>query len=210
MTAGRVRRSPSTSPSSRTPSCGNSSAGSVDLHPTDKPEEGAPQVRAETTMGALDAAFVALEEPGADDDATRDLVREAVTGADTGLKNPALGQFLDLVVSLIANWRITTAWGGEHEGQRSTMARAWPSGTVAPALLDPRTARSAHLAGAGRPGQRTRPGEVRLCRSVGEDHGSAAGQGKAADSGAVIPGATARSGRSEPVHRTLWTWRCSG
>lgn len=36
----------------------------VNLHRGEKPEEGAPEVRVETTMGALDAAFVALEEPG--------------------------------------------------------------------------------------------------------------------------------------------------
>ncbi|MFF8399440.1 hypothetical protein [Streptomyces sp. NPDC016172] len=59
----------------------------VNLHRTEKPEEGAPEVRVETTMGALDAAFVALEEPGADDDTTRDLVRKALTDADTGLKD---------------------------------------------------------------------------------------------------------------------------
>ncbi|MFF7732405.1 hypothetical protein [Streptomyces sp. NPDC007984] len=96
----------------------------VNLHRTEKPEGGAPEVRVETTMGALDAAFVALEKPRADDDETRDLVREALTEADADLEEPALGRFLDLVVSLNATWRITTAWDGEHEGQRSTMIRA--------------------------------------------------------------------------------------
>ena len=96
----------------------------VNLHRREKPEEGAPEVRVETTMGALDAAFVALEEPGADEDMTRDLVRKALVEADTDLEDPALGQFLDLVVSLNATWRITTVWDGEHEGQRSTMIRA--------------------------------------------------------------------------------------
>ncbi|MEW2807535.1 hypothetical protein AB0929_10520 [Streptomyces massasporeus] len=105
----------------------------VNLHRGEKPEKGAPEVRVETTMGALDAAFVALEEPGADENMTRDLVRKALVEADTDLEDPALGQFLDLVVSLNATWRITTAWDGEHEGQRSTMIRAlaaWDCGPL--------------------------------------------------------------------------------
>ncbi|MFF5959276.1 hypothetical protein [Streptomyces luteogriseus] len=105
----------------------------VNLHRTEKPEEGAPEVRVETTMGALDAAFVALEESGADEDVTRDRVRKALVEADTGLEEPALGRFLDMVVSLNATWRITTAWDGEHEGQRSTMVRAlaaWDCGPL--------------------------------------------------------------------------------
>ncbi|MFH8500284.1 hypothetical protein [Streptomyces coeruleorubidus] len=105
----------------------------VNLHRGEKPVEGAPEVRIETTMGALDAAFVALEEPGADEDTTRDLVRKALIEADTKLQDPVLGQFLNLVVSLNATWRITTAWDGEHEGQRSTMVRAlavWDCGPL--------------------------------------------------------------------------------
>jgi hypothetical protein len=105
----------------------------VNLHRGEKPVEGAPELRVETTMGALDAAFVTLEEPGADEDTTRDLVRKALIEADTKLKDPVLGQFLDLVVSLNATWRITTAWDGEHEGQRSTMVRAlavWDCGPL--------------------------------------------------------------------------------
>ncbi|MFJ2819417.1 MULTISPECIES: hypothetical protein [unclassified Streptomyces] len=105
----------------------------VNLHRGEKPEEGAPEVRIATTMGALDAAFVALEEPGADDEATRATVRTALTEADAGLKAPALDQFLDLVVSLNATWRITTAWDGKHDGQTSTMIRAlavWDCGPL--------------------------------------------------------------------------------
>ncbi|NEE12593.1 hypothetical protein G3M58_39830 [Streptomyces sp. SID7499] len=105
----------------------------VNLHRTEKPEEGAPEVRVETTMGALDAAFVALEEPGADGDVTRDLVRKALADADPSLEGPALSQFLELVVSLNATWRITAAWDGEHEGRRSTMIRAlaaWDCGPL--------------------------------------------------------------------------------
>ncbi|MFF7450636.1 MULTISPECIES: hypothetical protein [unclassified Streptomyces] len=105
----------------------------VNLHRGESPEEGAPEVRVETTMAALDAAFVALEEPGADDEATRELVRTALVRADANLAEPALGQFLDLVVSLNATWRITTAWEGQHDGKPSTMVRAlavWDCGPL--------------------------------------------------------------------------------
>ncbi|MDT0613570.1 hypothetical protein [Streptomyces lancefieldiae] len=105
----------------------------VNLHRGEKPEKGAAEVRVETTMAALDAAFVALEEPGADDGATRERVREAVVGADPGLKGEALDHFLDLVVSLNATWRITTAWDGEHDGERAAMVRAlavWDCGPL--------------------------------------------------------------------------------
>lgn len=104
----------------------------VNLHRGDKPEEGAPEVRVESTMAALDAAFVALEEPGADDDALRENVRKALVRADPELSDPGLGQLLDLVVSLNATWRVTTAWDGEHDGQRSAMVRAlavWDCGS---------------------------------------------------------------------------------
>ncbi|MFJ9427161.1 hypothetical protein [Streptomyces sp. NPDC101249] len=105
----------------------------VNLHRGEKPEEGAPEVRVATTMRALDAAFVALEEPGADDDATRALVRDAVTAADADLKGTALDLFRDLVVSLNATWRVTTAWDGRHDGRTSTMIRAlavWDCGPL--------------------------------------------------------------------------------
>ncbi|MGW7818686.1 hypothetical protein ACWGLF_11215 [Streptomyces puniciscabiei] len=105
----------------------------VNLHRGEKPEAGMPEVRIETKMAALDAAFVALEEPGADDDATKEFVRKALVEADPALKNPELDQFLDLVVSLNATWRITTAWDGEHEGRRSTLMRAlavWDCGPL--------------------------------------------------------------------------------
>ncbi|MGV9890304.1 hypothetical protein [Streptomyces sp. NPDC003395] len=105
----------------------------VNLHRGDKPEEGAPDVRLTTTMAALDAAFVALEEPAADDDATRESVRKALVEADSGLQGPDLGRFLELVVSLNATWRITTAWDGRHEDQPSTMIRAlavWDCGPL--------------------------------------------------------------------------------
>jgi hypothetical protein len=96
----------------------------VNLHRGQRPEAGAPDVRLETTMGALDAAFVALGEPGESDDATREIVSKALTEADGNLKEPALGQFLDLVVALNATWRITTAWDGKHDGERAAMIRA--------------------------------------------------------------------------------------
>ncbi|MEV0981303.1 hypothetical protein [Streptomyces sp. NPDC049915] len=105
----------------------------VNLHRGDKPEEGAEEVRLATRMAALDAAFVALEEPGADDDATRESVRKALVEADPALQDPDLSRFLELVVSLNATWRITTAWDGRHEGQESTMIRAlavWDCGPL--------------------------------------------------------------------------------
>lgn len=105
----------------------------VNLHRGGKPEKGESEVRIGTTMAALDAAFVALEEPGVDDDATRENVRKALTQADTDLQEPALDQFLELVVSLNATWRMTAGWGGEHDGERASMVRAlavWDCGPL--------------------------------------------------------------------------------
>jgi hypothetical protein len=105
----------------------------VNLHRGEKPADGAPEVRIETTMAALDAAFVALEGPQADDDTSRDAVRAALVDADAKLAEPVLGQFLDLVVSLNATWRITTAWDGRHDDKPSTMIRAlavWDCGPL--------------------------------------------------------------------------------
>ncbi|SNX63195.1 hypothetical protein SAMN06272735_4997 [Streptomyces sp. TLI_55] len=105
----------------------------VNLHRGEKPAEGEPEVRVETTMGALDAAFVALEEPGADDEAARDAVRKALAEADAGLAEPALGHLRDLVVSLNSTWRITTAWDGRQDGKDTTMIRAlavWDCGPL--------------------------------------------------------------------------------
>lgn len=105
----------------------------VNLHRGEKPEDGAPEVRIETTMAALDAAFVALEEPGENDDATLEVARKALVEADANLKDPELAQFADLVAALNATWRITTAWDGEHDGERSAMIRAlavWDCGPL--------------------------------------------------------------------------------
>ncbi|MFE5397339.1 hypothetical protein ACFQ9U_22630 [Streptomyces sp. NPDC056568] len=107
----------------------------VNLHRGERPEEGAPEVRVGTTMAALDAAFVALEEPGPDDDATRDLVRTALVEADPALadRDQELTTLRDLIVSLNATWRITTSWDGEHEGERAAMVRAlavWDCGPL--------------------------------------------------------------------------------
>ena len=105
----------------------------VNLHRGDKPEQDAPEVRLTTKLAALDAAFTALEQPGQDDDATRDTVRKALTEADPDLKDGPLAQFLELVVSLNATWRITTAWDGRHDDRPSTMIRAlavWDCGPL--------------------------------------------------------------------------------
>ncbi|MER5598513.1 hypothetical protein [Streptomyces sp. NPDC002265] len=105
----------------------------VNLHRGEKPQEGAPEVRIGTTMAALDAAFVALEEPGPDDEATLANVGKALVDADASLVSPVLEQFRDLVVALNATWRITTAWDGLHDGKRSAMIRAlavWDCGPL--------------------------------------------------------------------------------
>ncbi|MGX1542327.1 hypothetical protein [Streptomyces adustus] len=105
----------------------------VNLHRGEKPQEGAPEVRIGTTMAALDAAFVALEEPGPDDEATLAHVGKALVEADASLTSPALEQFRDLVVALNATWRVTTAWDGLHDGKRSAMIRAlavWDCGPL--------------------------------------------------------------------------------
>ncbi|MFG2949094.1 hypothetical protein [Streptomyces adustus] len=105
----------------------------VNLHRGEKPQEGAPEVRVGTTMAALDAAFVALEEPGPDDEATLAHVGKALVEADANLASPALEQFRDLVVALNATWRVTTAWDGLHDGKRSAMIRAlavWDCGPL--------------------------------------------------------------------------------
>jgi len=108
----------------------------VNLHRGEKPEESeknAADVRIGTTMGALDAAFVALAEASGDDETSRDLARKAVVDADSTLKGPELGQFLDLVAALNATWRITAAWDGKHEGERAAMIRAlavWDCGPL--------------------------------------------------------------------------------
>ena len=96
----------------------------VNLHRGERPEENDDEIRIATTMGALDAAFVALGEAGADNEASRDLVRRAVEEADSSLKEPELGQFLELVAALNATWRVTTAWDGRHDGERAAMIRA--------------------------------------------------------------------------------------
>lgn len=104
----------------------------VNLHRGEKPDKDAAEVRIETTMGALDAAFVALGEASGDDE-SRDLVRKAVAEADSTLKDPERSQFLDLVAALNATWRITVAWDGKHEGERAAMVRAlavWDCGPL--------------------------------------------------------------------------------
>ncbi|MEU9183948.1 hypothetical protein AB0D14_05145 [Streptomyces sp. NPDC048484] len=108
----------------------------VNLHRGEKPEKSeknAADVRIGTTMGALDAAFVALGESSGDDATSRDLARKAVVEADSTLKDPDLGQFLELVAALNATWRITVAWDGKHEGERAAMIRAlavWDCGPL--------------------------------------------------------------------------------
>ncbi|MCX4549025.1 hypothetical protein OG204_21890 [Streptomyces sp. NBC_01387] len=95
----------------------------VNLRNSESEEPTTPRV--ETTMGALDSAFVALGEgDGVDEAATRELVRKALVASDSKLKDPELAQFADLVLAVNATWRITTAWDGKHEGERAAMLRA--------------------------------------------------------------------------------------
>lgn len=79
--------------------------------------------RVETTMGALDAALSALDEGQGDESATRELIRKALeqVGTPTG---PELSELTELVMSINAMWRITTAWDAQHEGERAAMVRA--------------------------------------------------------------------------------------
>ncbi|MGW6703706.1 hypothetical protein ACWGDE_02255 [Streptomyces sp. NPDC054956] len=104
-----------------------------------EPDVELPEVtRIETTMGTLDAVFVAINEAAAagatrDDAEIRDLTRRAATGVDPALTGPALEQFLELVLALNATWRVTTVWDGRHEGERATMIRAlaaWDCGPL--------------------------------------------------------------------------------
>ncbi|MFJ3722026.1 hypothetical protein ACIPYQ_05565 [Streptomyces sp. NPDC090045] len=104
-----------------------------------EPDVELPEVtRIETTMGTLDAVFVALNEAAAGgatggDTEIRDLTRRAATGVDPALTGPALEQFLELVLALNSTWRVTTVWDGRHEGERATMVRAlaaWDCGPL--------------------------------------------------------------------------------
>ncbi|MEV4924397.1 hypothetical protein [Streptomyces roseoverticillatus] len=86
--------------------------------------------RVETTMAALDAAFVALDESAGDEEKAVRLTRAALT-RQSGLEGPELTEFGDLVLALNAHWRITVAWDGKHEGERAGMVRAlavWDGG----------------------------------------------------------------------------------
>ncbi|MDT0440146.1 MULTISPECIES: hypothetical protein [Streptomyces] len=78
--------------------------------------------RVETTMGALDAALSVLDQDVDDEAAIRGLIREALTEAGTP-EEPGLTELTELVMALNAMWRITTAWDGEHEGERAAMVR---------------------------------------------------------------------------------------
>lgn len=79
--------------------------------------------RIESTMGALDAAFVAGSAlpQDAPADAAADRIREVLAEAD-GVQEPQLSQFADLITHLTCTWRITTAWRG-REGEPETQAR---------------------------------------------------------------------------------------
>lgn len=96
----------------------------VDLRDKSAPETAQPGVaRIETTMGVLDAAFVAggALPPEASADLASARIREVLAEAG-GVREPELSQFADLVTHLTCTWRITTAWRGQ-EGEPETRAR---------------------------------------------------------------------------------------
>nr|WSX50421.1 hypothetical protein OG409_16570 [Streptomyces sp. NBC_00974] len=105
----------------------------INLH-RGAPDQKAPQTaRIETTMATLDAVFVAIAEAAGDEAAARELTRAAAVAADPALTGDALDQFLALVLALNATWRVTTAWDGTHEGERTAMVRAlatWDCGPM--------------------------------------------------------------------------------
>jgi hypothetical protein len=92
-----------------------------------------PVERVETTMGVLDAAFVALgETPGAEIAEGARQARKAVAEAG-GPAEPALSLFADLVAALNCTWRVTTVWGGRQDGEPATSLRAlavWDCGPL--------------------------------------------------------------------------------
>ncbi|MET7764466.1 hypothetical protein ABZS86_29715 [Streptomyces sp. NPDC005355] len=93
----------------------------VHLHSIEPPESEVSRI--ETTMGALDAAFAALDEAAGDETAASELTRKALAEVG-GLKEPQLSELSELVLAMNAMWRITTAWDGKHEDERAAMVRA--------------------------------------------------------------------------------------
>lgn len=88
--------------------------------------------RITTTMGALDAAFSALEEAQGDEAKAGDLTRKALAEVG-GLQGDQREALSDLILSMNSMWRITSVWDGEHEGERSAMVRAlavWDCGPL--------------------------------------------------------------------------------
>ncbi|MEV7525066.1 hypothetical protein [Streptomyces sp. NPDC091371] len=105
----------------------------VNLHRGAQEQKAPETARIETTMATLDAVFVAIAEAGGDEAAARELTRQAAVAADPDLTGEALDQFLELVLALNATWRVTTAWDGTHEGERTAMVRAlatWDCGPL--------------------------------------------------------------------------------
>ncbi|WP_413799857.1 hypothetical protein [Streptomyces iranensis] len=93
----------------------------VHLHSIEPPKSEVSRI--ETTMGALDAAFSALDEAAGDETAATELTRKALDEVG-GLKEPQLTELSELVLAMNAMWRITAAWDGKHDGERAAMVRA--------------------------------------------------------------------------------------
>ncbi|TGB06030.1 hypothetical protein [Streptomyces sp. MZ04] len=70
-----------------------------------------------TTMGALDAAFAALERSGGDPGTARSAVQDALA-VSGDLAGPVHASFTDLVLSINSMWRVTTVWDETREGKR--------------------------------------------------------------------------------------------
>ncbi len=92
-----------------------------------------PVTRVETTMGVLDAAFVALgEAPDVDVAEGAELARRAVAEAG-GPAEPQQSLLADLVAALNCTWRVTAVWDGDHGGEPSAKVRAlavWDCGPL--------------------------------------------------------------------------------
>lgn len=77
-----------------------------------------------TTMGALDAVFAALEKNSGDVDALKGEAL-SVLGDASGLAEPELSAFAELVMSLNSTWRITTAWDGKPGADSMRSIAVW-------------------------------------------------------------------------------------
>ncbi|MEV4323382.1 hypothetical protein AB0J37_14230 [Microbispora rosea] len=69
-----------------------------------------------TTIGVVDAGFVALSETDTDDVEEAAEQLRAVLAAEGGLADPELTVFTHLLLQLNGNWRMTVAWNNRESG----------------------------------------------------------------------------------------------